>query len=350
MSWRVCVCYTGSVGSQVIRLLSGDPRFEIAGVLVHHAEKAGRDVGELVGIGPIGITATRDVAALVDLRADCALWHGLSWEPAVVARLLEAGTNVYSGMGGWYVPGSPEHELLAAACERGGATLAGGGSIPGLISDVLPLFVSGYSGKVRRLRARQINYVASNPSAMLLEHGLGMGVEPDPAATTSSEVDELWQWGIGQSARIVAAGLDLPLTDVRLTKKEFAPAREDLVLSPSGLEVRRGTTAGVRWTFTAFTGEVPFFEVVNEQTVMLGLGPGWRATADEPNWRVEIDGSPSIACTIDLPSGQDDPVNALNAARAVNFIPRLMDADPGCATVLDLPSPRAATLQISSDQ
>ncbi|WP_459979489.1 hypothetical protein [Mycobacterium avium] len=34
----------------------------------------------------------------------------------------------------------------------------------------------------------------------------------------------------------------------------------------------------------------------------------------------------------------------------MNFIPRLMDADPGCATVLDLPSPRAATLQISSDQ
>ncbi len=52
------------------------------------------------------------------------LWHGLTWEPRVVARFLAAGTNVYSGMGGWYLPGEPEYELLAAACEKGGSTFA----------------------------------------------------------------------------------------------------------------------------------------------------------------------------------------------------------------------------------
>ncbi|HEY1698197.1 MAG TPA: hypothetical protein VGG75_00570 [Trebonia sp.] len=139
MTTRVVVCYTGGVGSQVIRLLAAEPAFEIAGVLVHHEDKDGRDAGELAEIAPIGVQATRDVDALINLHADCALWHGFTWEPQVVARFLAAGTNVYSGMGGWYLPGEPEHDLLARACAEGDSTLVAGGNIPGLISDVLPL-------------------------------------------------------------------------------------------------------------------------------------------------------------------------------------------------------------------
>ncbi|MEX5637186.1 hypothetical protein [Parafrankia sp. FMc2] len=121
------------------------------------------------------------------------------------------------------------------------------------------------------------------------------------------------------------------------------------------LKVRAGTPAGVRWTFTAYTtGDLPFFELVNEQTVRLGLGEGWRRSADEPNWRVEISGTPSITCAIDLPHDHDDasglePVSALNAARAVNFIPRLIEAPAGARTVLDLAAPRAATLALGAE-
>jgi 2,4-diaminopentanoate dehydrogenase len=46
-------------------------------VLVHHEEKEGRDAGDLAGINPIGVAATRDVDALVAPRADCMLWQGL---------------------------------------------------------------------------------------------------------------------------------------------------------------------------------------------------------------------------------------------------------------------------------
>jgi len=343
---RVIVCYTGGVGSQVVRLLAADPELELVGVLVHHPEKEGQDAGALAGIDPLGVAATRDVDALVNLRADCMLWHGLTWEPAIVAKFLAAGTNVYSGMGGWYVPGQPEQELLERAAAAGGSTHVAGGNIPGLISDVLPLFVSGYSSRVRLVRAWQSDYVPHYPSAAQLELGLGIGEPIDPVFSGPSAVDEQWLWGIRQSAALVAAGLGATVTDVRLTAKEFAPSPEDRVLEPSGLVVKAGTTAGVRWTFTAFSGDEPFFELVNEQTVRLGLGPGWRESVDEPNWRVEIVGTPVITATMNLPSAHDgdgdgpDPVSALNAARAVNFVPRLVAAEPGCRTVLDLPAPR----------
>ncbi|MCW2829442.1 MAG: dapB [Aeromicrobium sp.] len=344
MTTRVIVGYTGGVGSQVVRLLDSDPDTEVVGALVHSEAKDGRDVGELVGIAPLGVLATRDVDALVALRADVLLWHGMTWEPEVVARFLEVGTNVYSSIGGWWVHGQPEQDLLAAACEKGGSTLVSGGNIPGLVSDVLPLFVSGYSGMVTKIRAFQSDYVPTYPSAMQLEMGLGIGVVPDTAEGEISPVDQMWLWGIEQSARIVGAGMGIEVSDVRLSKKEYANAPHDLELSPSGLKVRAGTPAGVRWTYTAYTGDgVAFYELVNEQTVHLGLGDGWRETADEPHWRVEIDGTPSITCVLDLPHGTDgaDNVSALNAARAVNFIPRLVAAAAGCSTVLDVPAPRA---------
>ena len=349
MTTRVVVCFTGGVGSQAIRLLSADPGYEVVGVLVHHEDKVGKDIGELVGIEPTGVTATRDVDALVALRADGALWHSLSFDPQVVAKFLAAGTNVYSSIGGWYPPGLPEHELLSTAAQTGGATFVAGGNIPGLISDVLPLFVSGYSSQVRLIRAWQSDYVPNYPSALQLELGLGIGVPPDTSGELS-DVDKQWLWGIGESAKIVADGLGLPLTDVRLTNKEFANTPEDMELSPSGYRVAAGTPAGVRWTFTAFTtDDVPFFELVNEQTVRLGLGEGWRASGDEPNWRVEVVGTPTLTCVVDLPHDHSDgldPVSALNAARGVNFLPRLIAAEPGLCTVLDLPAPRAATLRL----
>jgi 2,4-diaminopentanoate dehydrogenase len=349
---RVVVCYTGGVGKQVIRLLAADPGFQVVGVLVHHAEKDGQDAGELAGIEPLGLAATRDVDALVALRADVALWLGLTWEPQIVARFLAAGTNAYSSIGGWWLPGQPEHDEIVAACEAGGSSFVAGGNVPGLISDVLPMFVSGYTARVSRVRAHQRDHNPHYPSAAQLGV-LGMGEEPGPGSA-SSLIDAGWMGAARQSALLVGAGLGLEVTDVRLTGKEYAVAPEEMVLSPSGLRIRKGTVAGVRWTHLAYCGDNPFYELVVEQTVRLGLGPGWRESADEPNWRVEITGVPNVACEFSLPHDQDlphdrdgdvmDPVAALNAARAVNFIPRLVEAAPGFRTVLDLPAPRAATL------
>lgn len=129
-----------------------------------------------------------------------------------------------------------------------------------------------------------------------------------------------------------------------LSAKEFAPATEDLVLPGSGLEVAAGTVAGVRRTFTTTSAEgVPFLDIVNEQTVALGLGAHWRQEVDQPNWTVEIDGDPSIRCELAVGPGSDpgqDPVTALNAARAVNFIREVVAAPPGLVSVLDAPAPR----------
>lgn len=319
-------------------------------MLVHHEAKDGQDAGELVGIGPIGVRATRNVDNLVALKADAMAWHGLTYEPATFAKFLRAGTSIYSSMGGWFLPGEAEYEELEAAAQEGGAMLLAGGNIPGLISDVLPLFISGYSSRVTMIRAWQSDYVPTYPSADQLTLGLGFGV-PAAESPELTAVDDQWAWGIRQSAKIVAAGLGIPFDDLKITGKQFGMASKDITLQPSGLQIKAGTPAGVRWTFTAYSGGQPFFELVNEQTAQLGLGPGWRSSVEEPNWKVDIEGSPRIIATIQLPAGHADDIDhvaALNAARAVNCLPRIVAGPAGCGTVLDIPAPATTRIARSS--
>ena len=104
--------------------------------------------------------------------------------------------------------------------------------------------------------------------------------------------------------------------------------------------------AGAQWTFVAHSGDRPFLTIINEQTAVLGLGAGWRENHDEPPWRVEIDGEPPIIATFGWPEGVEPGAanSLLNVSRAMNTIPRLVEAPPGCVSVLDFPAVVAAPI------
>jgi hypothetical protein len=73
---RVVVWGTGVVGKMVIPEIVRHPLFELVGVGVSNPDKVGRDAGEICGVGPIGITATDDLDALVRLAPDALVHYG----------------------------------------------------------------------------------------------------------------------------------------------------------------------------------------------------------------------------------------------------------------------------------
>jgi 4-hydroxy-tetrahydrodipicolinate reductase len=75
-----------------------------------------------------------------------------------------------------------------------------------------------------------------------------------------------------------------------------------------------------------------------EMTVALGLAPGWRTTVEQPNWRIELDGTPNIIAEIAIPVPVGPGLLELNAARAVNTISRVVEAPVGCHSILDFPA------------
>lgn len=336
---RLAQLYTGGVGAEIVRRCAGHPELDLVAVLVHAEDKSGRDAGELVGSDPNGILTTRSIDDVVAARPDAAIYSGMQWDVELFARLLRAGVNVYTGLGGYYLPGLPEFEPLDAAGRAGNASFTAGGNIPGLISDVFPLFLTGYTGRIRSIRAWQRNDVSTYESGPQIQ-SLGIGKAPADDPEIAEMIDVGFGAAMRQSATMIADGIGIECTDLVLADKRIALAPDDIVLSGSGLVVKAGTVAGIEWTFVARAGDRPFYTVSNEQTAALGLGPGWRETFEDPPWRVAIDGEPSLVATMGWPEGAPPgkSTQLLNVSRAMNTIPRLVAARSGCVSVLDFPA------------
>ena len=113
---------------------------------MHSADKAGKDISEIIGTEPLGVTATNSVDEILALQADAVIYSPLMAD-------AERGWPICCGRAEDDVNAPrlavPERERSAApmraAALDGNATLHGTGMAPGSISEKFPLLFSGFS-------------------------------------------------------------------------------------------------------------------------------------------------------------------------------------------------------------
>src|ERR1700712_4559870 len=165
---RVVVWSTGGIGSIAVRAVAENPSTELVGLWVHSADKAGRDAGEIVGIDPLGVTATNDMDALLNLDADAVCYTATAdLRPAEaiadMARIAMTGKNIVSSS---VVPlvfpphVAPEMRApLEEACNEAGVSCFTSGIDPGWANDLLPLVLTGQCEYIDTLRVMEVvNY------------------------------------------------------------------------------------------------------------------------------------------------------------------------------------------------
>jgi len=341
MKTKVIQWYTGTMGALQVEMLHRDPAYELVGVVAHSDEKHGRDAGEVAGIGPIGVRITSNVDQALATEADCVLINGNSLEPDLLERILRSGKNVVTISGAYDLDGEPDQAQLEAAALEGGVSLTGGGNMPGLLQDVLPLFMSGYTTDVRRIWARERNCHDwyGSYATMSAFYGHPMPTADEVRAQIGTSVPN----GIyRQSANLCAKAFGLALSDFQLTDCEVVPAPHDITMPGTGVQIAKGTVAGSRFEYTGFIHGEPWHILEMEFTAELGLGPRWKDSLDQPEFDVHVDGDPPMQVTW----GCGGIVNLirLNAARMVNLIQPLVAAAPGCRTILELPAGGAGVL------
>lgn len=96
MTIRVVQWTTGNVGKQSVKAIVAHPDLELVGCFAWSPEKVGRDVGDLCGTAPTGVTATDDVDALLALGADGVVYNPMWPDVDEMVRILESGANVVS--------------------------------------------------------------------------------------------------------------------------------------------------------------------------------------------------------------------------------------------------------------
>ena len=339
MTYRVIQWATGNVGRAAVQGIVSHPQLELVGAWVHSADKAGRDVGELCGVGPLGVRATTDVNAILALPADCVVYSPLLPQLDEVVRLLESGKNVVTPVGWFYPFNTPGVAQLEAACRAGGVSLHGTGIHPGGITELFPLTVSALCRNVRHVRAEEFSDIRVYQAELVVREVMLFGKPPQEAA--ASPMLDLLGFGFGQSIDMLAAALGMHLDARHATRHEMAVATAPID-TPVGL-VAPGTVAAQRFTWQGLVDGEPVITVrVNWLMGEQHLDPPW--TIGGERFEVEVQGDPSIHVTfrgLQPPYEHADldrnPGIVATAMHCVNSIPYLCEAPPGIRTYLDLP-------------
>src|SRR5262249_17784631 len=175
------------------------PELELVGCRVHSEAKVGKDVGEIIGTAPLGVTATNSIDDIRALHADAVIYTPLLPNVEEVAALLGSGINVVTPLG-WFYPSGKEAAPLEVAAQAGNATLHGAGIGPGAATELFPLLLSVMSTGVTFVRAEEFSDIRTYGAPDVLRHVMGFGGPPDGAL--SGPATKLLGAGFRQSVRL----------------------------------------------------------------------------------------------------------------------------------------------------
>jgi 4-hydroxy-tetrahydrodipicolinate reductase len=344
---RVFQVATGNVGSEMIKRIIKRPDLQLVGVHCYSSEKIGRDVGEILGIGPVGVTATGSIDDIVAARPDCLTFHGIWPDMNLYERVLEAGINIVT-TADWvtghhrdtnhpHPSGHTESELLAAACRRGHSTYYGTGMNPGL-AQILTIVHSADVAEIENVICKESVDVSCHHSAATWANcGFGRAVD-DP------DVPRLLELGtrvFEDGVRLMADCLDIELDDVKFSY-ELGACTRDVDLGWYALPT--GSLGGCAFSYVGTADGTPRVELHLE----------WQMTPHtEPHWDIQgcyitkISGDPCIYSKhMILPRRGTDFSSpeafaaigmTVTGMPALNAIRSVVAAPPGIITSADLP-------------
>jgi 2,4-diaminopentanoate dehydrogenase len=340
MTYRVIQWASGGVGRAAMQGVLAHPDLELVGCWVHAPEKNGTDVGTIVSGGPIGITASTDVDAVLSVDADCVLYSPIFADVSVIIRILESGKNVVTPLGWFYPPGT-DRDRIDTVCRNAGVTLHGTGIHPGGITERFPLVISALSGSITHVRAEEFSDIRTYGAPDVIRDWMLFGKTPEEART-SSMADALGA-GFRQSVWMVADELGFDLDPALRTTHDMAVATAPID-SPIG-PIQPGTVAAQRFRWEGLVdGEVVITAAVNWLMGVHDLDPPWTFGPGGERFEVEITGDPDVLVTFkklhphSITEGlRRNPGIVATAMHCVNAIPYVCAAKPGLLTYLDLP-------------
>ena len=239
---------------------------ELVGARVYAEDKHGADIGEIVGRAPVGVTATTDDAAIVDLEADCVLYTPRTARVDDVCALLASGKNVATTAFMFHPDrmDPADRDRVLAACEAGSASVHGSGLNPGNLSGVLPLALSGMSRTIDSIKLQERADWSDYESTGITFDNMAFGQPADMISPTATEFLAFNSSIFTEQVWLVGDALGADLDEVTAAV-EAVPAEQDHQIFDHVL--RAGTTAGQRWNWTGVRDGRTLIEIETLWTV-----------------------------------------------------------------------------------
>ncbi len=335
---RVVQWTTGNVGTQSVRAIAENPGLELVGCYAWSAAKVGRDVGELVGIDPLGVTATDDVDALLALRPDCVVYNPMWPSVDELERILASGVNVVTTAA--FITGGrlgSDRDRLAAACAQGGSTLFGTGVSPGF-AELVAVTVAGICSRIDKV------VVAETADTTFYDSpdterpaGFGRPID-DPELPAMAERGTAV---FGEAVAMVADVLGVELDEV-VCETEFARTTEDVEMA--SWTIPADHVAGVAASWQGRVGGRTVVELSVRWKKGSTLDPDWVIERD--GWVIRVEGLPTVTAALDFlppPDFEGETLedfmaigHIITAVPALNAVPVVVASPPGILTYADI--------------
>lgn len=336
---RIIQWYTGEIARHQIRVIAACPSMELVGAYVHHEEKNGVDVGEIAGIGPLGVRATHNMDEILAVDADCVLYNPPTERYDEIVPILESGKNVISIIAGWNPKKRSCYAEILRACEAGQSSLYGTGLNPGL-SYELALLGSSICTDVESIYIKTCEPQASLSEVFLQMFGFGKSEEELSSGPRGAY--SIFARSLHEITDLLCEELGLP-HDGTAFSYEFEPATRDY---EDKIVVRKGTMAGLLLKASTTERGTPVATI--ELRFLLGVEyvrESWLAEGPKHGWiEIDVNGTPGSRLTHEI-YAEDHLIGTWSTGtKAINAIPFVCAAKPGLLSPLDLPLGRMLKL------
>jgi hypothetical protein len=340
MALRVVQWTTGNVGKRSVRAVVAHPDLELVGCYAWSADKVGRDVGELCGIDPVGVSATDDVDLLLGPKPDCVVYNPMWPDTDALVRILEAGANVVSTAA--FINGralGADRERIVRACERGGSSMFGTGISPGFV-ELIGIAAASICDRIDKITIDEGSDTTLYDSpATERPAGFGRPIDDPELPGMAARGTAVF----GEAVAMVADALGIELDEI-VCEAEYAQTTEDVVMD--SWTIPAGCVAGVAASWQGKVGERSVVELNVRWRKGQTLDPDWSI---QEGHVVRVDGRPTVRARLEYLPPPDFEATTfadfmvlgmiMTAMPAINAIPYVVAAPPGIVTYADLPLP-----------
>jgi hypothetical protein len=322
---RVVQCGLGPTGQAVARLVMDTPGLKLVGAADPADDKAGRDLGVVMGLGrklrlKVEADALRAARKGRARLAVVATVSGLSAVKPLILGLVQRGLHVVTTCEELAFP-TPAHQAsfgeIDRAARRKRVSVLSTGVNPGFAMDLLPLMLTAPCAEVKRIAVARVVDLATRRLSLKRKVGAGLNQQQFRRALADGVVRHV---GLLESAHMVASALGWALDRVEET---IEPAIAPRDLDTDHLRIPAGAVSGIKQHARAF----------RKGDLILSLDLQMYVGAESPRDHILVDGTPPIDLTIAGGVAGD----VATAAIVINSLPRLFAAPAGLVTMRDLP-------------
>ncbi|MEX0609828.1 MAG: hypothetical protein WD016_08290 [Balneolaceae bacterium] len=314
----------GPIGQQLTRFLSERSGVKIVAAIDPDPNKAGKDIGELCGLGKLGVNISPSLSSAIKIGdADVAVISTVSSLEKIESQIRDAADynlHVVSTCEEMSYPSSLQPacaKRIHDYCEQKGVVCIGTGVNPGFLMDYLPAVFTSICRRVDHVQVER--YQNATYRRIPFQQKIGVNLT---GQEFSDKGDALKHVGLPESVYMIASTLNWKLDKV---DEVIEPVFANGDTKSGDRVIPEGKALGLHQTAKGYVNGKEVISLIFHAAI------GVESSHDT----IEIKGEPGFRSTV--PGGINGDV--ATSAIIVNAIKSVSKMKPGFRTMLDAPVP-----------